>query len=80
MKSEYMQCGRCAGNGNIEIVSTRENMLPVPSYRKECPNCDGTGELVCISRKNYDQFVKLIEYKKEAVSTAIDISGLKGVY
>jgi len=63
-----MQCSRCNGNGQIRVT------IPCPDQdkyssstcavwhfkEKECPNCDGTGELVGISLKNYRLFKHLI--------------------
>ena len=52
MKIESMFCGRCNGNGSIWV----EGLF----FAKDCPNCDGTGELVAISLKNYRQMKHLI--------------------
>ena len=65
MKSEYMQCGRCAGNG--KIIKRGIQLELKDSDFEDCPNCDGTGELVCISRKSYEHYVRLMALEKESV-------------
>ena len=71
IKIESMFCGRCGGDGKIKkLIKTK---ITFGSHTEElfelidCPNCDGTGELVCISKKQYEHFKRLIEMEKEAV-------------
>ena len=62
-----MFCGRCNGNGKIDKY--KNHLLyfgkTVKPKFTDCPNCDGTGQLVCISKKKYEHFKRLIEMERE---------------
>ena len=65
MKIESMFCGRCNGKGWNEksTIESYYNQLKrkwIVKKIKDCPNCDGTGELVAISLKNYRLMKHLI--------------------
>ena len=75
MKYEPMTCGRCNGNG--KIIKRGIQLELKDSDFEDCPNCDGTGELVCISPKQWKEYQWLEKIADELEAKHIEVADLK---